>query len=73
MTSGLNASSRQVEEIRKAIQALGQGISALNEGMGQDVVAACLYDGRTCMERLLGLSVDDALLETIFSQFCVGK
>ncbi len=73
LTSGLNASSRQVEEIRKAIQALGQGISALNEGMGQDVVAACLYDGRTCMERLLGLSVDDDLLETIFSQFCVGK
>lgn len=73
LTSGLNASSRQVEEIRRAIQSLAQSVTALEEGLGQDIVATCLYDARGCMERLLGLSIDDALLDTIFSQFCVGK
>lgn len=73
LTSGLNASSRQVGEIRKAIDSLARGIEALESKLGDDVIALCLSECRQAMERLLGLSVDDALLNKIFNEFCVGK
>lgn len=73
LDSGLNASARQVNEIRGAIGFLRDASAALESGLGQDIAGSCIAEARSAMERLLGISGDDTLLDYIFSQFCVGK
>lgn len=73
LDAGLNASARQVEEIRSAILSLKDASNALSGRFGQDAAASCLTESRLSMERLLGIAPDDSLLDYIFSQFCVGK
>lgn len=68
-----NVSSRQVEELRLALDALSAAEHALSSGLGQDAAATALAEARGCLERILGLSWDDTLLDTIFSRFCIGK
>ncbi len=64
-----NASARQVEELRVAASMIGEAESA----QSMDLTASCLRDSRYALERFLGLSADSDLLDTIFSQFCLGK
>ena len=73
LDAGLNASARQVAEIRTAIASLGDASNTLANGLGHDVTAGCLAESRIAIERLLGIARDDSLLDFIFSQFCVGK
>ena len=73
LEAGLNASARQVGEIRSATGYLKDASSTLAAGMGQDVAASSLGEARRAMERLLGIESDDSLLDYIFSQFCLGK
>ena len=73
LDAGLNVTARQLTEIRDSLLALTEAETATAEKAGQDVVASLLSTARECLERLLGLSYDDALLESVFSHFCVGK
>ena len=73
LEAGLNASARQVGEIRSAAGFLKDASETLAAGMGQDVAASSLGEARRAMERLLGIGSDDTLLDYIFSQFCLGK
>ncbi|MDR3230800.1 MAG: tRNA uridine-5-carboxymethylaminomethyl(34) synthesis GTPase MnmE [Synergistaceae bacterium] len=73
LDAGLNVTARQLSEIRDALLAVTEAETAAIERTGQDVVATLLATARECLERLLGLSCDDALLDTVFSRFCVGK
>jgi tRNA modification GTPase len=73
LDAGLNVTARQLTEVRDALLALTEAETAAVEKVGKDVVASLLSTARECLERLLGLSYDDALLESIFSRFCVGK
>ena len=73
LDAGLNASARQVEEIKSSIGSLKEAAAALSSGLGMDTASSCLTEARLSMERLLGISRDEALLDAIFSQFCVGK
>lgn len=73
LDAGLNATSRQVNEISGTLSYLNDALEALESGLGQDIAATCLFEARTSLERVLGISCDDSLLERVFSQFCVGK
>jgi tRNA modification GTPase len=73
LDSGLNVTARQLSEVSEALSCLVSAEAAMTEKKGQDVVAGLLGSARECLERLLGLSYDDALLDSIFSRFCVGK
>lgn len=73
LDTGLNATSRQIHEIKAAIDSMKQASEALEADLGQDIAGTCITDARLNMERLLGVSMDDTLLDTIFHQFCVGK
>ncbi len=64
-----NASSRQAEELKVAAWMIREAESA----QSMDLAASCLRDSRYALERFLGLSADSDLLDTIFSQFCLGK
>ena len=73
LDAGLNVTARQLGEIRQALNAMAEAEAALLDGMGQDVVAGLLGGARNALERLLGIACDDALLDSVFSRFCVGK
>jgi tRNA modification GTPase len=73
LNAGLNASARQLDELRHASFDLQRARDSIVCGLGDDVTASCLSEARMALERLLGLSWDDALLNHIFSRFCVGK
>ena len=72
LSYGLNVTARQLDEVRNALEPLLAATDAKNIG-GIDLVASCLAQSRTALERLLGVSGDDLLLDKVFSDFCVGK
>ncbi|MCL2768063.1 MAG: tRNA uridine-5-carboxymethylaminomethyl(34) synthesis GTPase MnmE, partial [Synergistaceae bacterium] len=63
---------RQLDEVRNALESLSAAVDAKNIG-GVDLVATCIAQSRIALERLLGISSDDVLLDKVFSSFCVGK
>ena len=69
----LNASSRQVEELRAAISSVDTGLKALNDGLDQALVSGCVSDARKSLTRILGGERDEDLINEIFSTFCIGK
>ena len=73
LDAGLNVTARQLEEIRQALTAISEAETAVSDGLGQDVAAGLLGAARGSLERILGISCDDALLDAIFGRFCVGK
>jgi tRNA modification GTPase len=73
LDAGLNVTARQLSEIREALLSVTEAETAAAKNAGQDIVAGLLASARECLERLLGLSYDDALLDSVFSRFCVGK
>ena len=73
LDAGLNVTARQLEEIRQALTAIFEAETAVSDGLGQDVAAGILGTARGSLERILGISCDDALLDAIFGRFCVGK
>jgi tRNA modification GTPase len=73
LDEGLNTTARQLEELRIARQAIGDALEAFAGGLGEDAAAAGLSDARKCMERILGISADDSLLDAVFKNFCIGK
>jgi tRNA modification GTPase len=72
LSYGLNVAARQLDEVRNALESLSAAADAKNIG-GVDLIATCLAQSRIALERLLGISSDDVLLDSIFSNFCVGK
>ncbi len=71
--AGLNASERQIGEIRQAMTSLAAGAEALSSGLDQSLAASCIAEARAALERLLGDQSDQSLLHAIFSRFCIGK
>jgi tRNA modification GTPase len=73
LDAGLNVTARQLNEVRDALSAVADAETAISDGLGEDVAASLIASARTCLERLLGLQCDDALLDSIFNRFCLGK
>ena len=73
LDAGLNVTARQLSEIRTCARAITEAQKVISEGMGQDVATGLLGAARMALERMLGISGGDDLLDSIFSRFCVGK
>ena len=69
VSSGLNVSAGQLEELRGSLQALREARDSLNE----DITAGLLGSARMGLLRVLGVDAGDELLDSMFSRFCVGK
>ncbi len=63
---------RHAEELESAARAFRQGASNAAKAP-LEMVAYDLRDGVEALGRITGRGVDDSLLESIFSQFCIGK
>ena len=73
LDTGLNASSRQVEEMRTALSSIDEALKALQNGFDQSLAAGCLNDAREALTRISGGNCTEDLLHQIFGRFCIGK
>ncbi len=69
----LNTTERQVEELGKAMDLTISAMDALSSGTGLDAVLEVIREARECISRILGISTDESLMESVFSNFCIGK
>lgn len=64
---------RQIACLNKAKQSMKQAITALENGFELDLVTIDLQDTYTSLKEILGEVSRDDLLDTLFSNFCLGK
>jgi tRNA modification GTPase len=69
----LVTSSRQYDCLLRADAALAEALSALSSGVTLDAVSVLLDDAIAPLAQLTGRSVTEAVLEQVFSRFCIGK
>jgi len=59
--------------IEKAANHINQAIEALNQNTPEDLVAIQLRTAYIALGEILGLEIEDDIVDRIFSEFCVGK
>ncbi len=64
---------RQISLMNKAKQSMMQAKSSMEAGMELDLVAIDLQAAYTYLKEILGQVSRDDLLDTLFSNFCLGK
>ncbi|MCC8022255.1 MAG: tRNA uridine-5-carboxymethylaminomethyl(34) synthesis GTPase MnmE [Clostridiales bacterium] len=64
---------RQRQCCRRALDALRQAHAALSQGVTLDAVHVIIDDGADALLELTGRRASAAVVDQIFSQFCVGK
>ena len=67
------ANERQISLMLRAKQSMAQAIEALNAGMELDMVEIDIQDAYTSLKEILGEVHREDLLDTLFSNFCLGK
>ncbi|MCA9507250.1 MAG: tRNA uridine-5-carboxymethylaminomethyl(34) synthesis GTPase MnmE [Myxococcales bacterium] len=65
--------ARQREELNEALNGLKESYRALELSLVDEVVASELRRAGLAFERLFGMDLSESVLDTIFSQFCIGK
>ncbi len=64
---------RHMSVARQALERLRQAKRSLGDGSPMDFAAVDLHEALYLLGRITGESVDEKLLDDIFSRFCVGK
>lgn len=64
---------RQIALMRKAMLSMKQAIASLEMGMELDLVTIDLQEAYTALKEILGEVSREDLLDTLFSNFCLGK
>ncbi|MDK2896614.1 MAG: tRNA modification GTPase [Candidatus Atribacteria bacterium] len=64
---------RQQAEIKKTLRLIEEAWQSQKEGLTLDVLGLLIEEALKTLMRLTGESWDKRLLESIFSQFCLGK
>ncbi|HHY37601.1 MAG TPA: tRNA uridine-5-carboxymethylaminomethyl(34) synthesis GTPase MnmE [Clostridia bacterium] len=64
---------RHAEALRSARKSLGEALSAIEEKVPLDMVAIDIRRALGSLGEITGKTVDDAVLDRIFGEFCLGK
>lgn len=64
---------RQLSAATRARDALKEAMEAADMGFGLDAVGVCIEDSLDALYALTGEKADEAVIEQVFSRFCVGK
>jgi tRNA modification GTPase len=64
---------RHKDALERAERHIAQALSASNEGMAEDFVSIDLTAAVSALGEITGDTVQDELLDMVFSQFCIGK
>ena len=67
------ATQRQAQCAVDALEAVREGLFALENGLAPDAVSVCLEDAVQALFSLTGERASDAVVEEVFRGFCVGK
>ena len=67
------ANTRQFDSAVKAKNAIQDAINAINMGITLDAIGVCIDDALYALYELTGENVSEAVIEEVFSKFCVGK
>lgn len=67
------SSARQINLVNKASTSLREGLNSLKNGIPIDMIEANLKSCYEYLGQIIGESYDDALIDRLFSDFCVGK
>lgn len=70
---GMIANERQRAALQEAIDAVQEGLTALQAGYAYDAVTVSLDAAADALLRLTGERVTDKVVDAVFSRFCVGK
>ncbi|MGI6403522.1 MAG: tRNA uridine-5-carboxymethylaminomethyl(34) synthesis GTPase MnmE [Oscillospiraceae bacterium] len=72
-TAAMAMGERQMDCLRKAEQCIQEALEALEQGMTLDAVGVCLDAALDSLLALTGKRVTEAVVDQVFSRFCVGK
>lgn len=73
LSQPLITNTRHLAALEKCNKALQQALEALESGAGFEFLAFELISASNALEKILGVITTDDLLESIFSNFCIGK
>lgn len=73
MEGAIITSARHAQALHKAIEYLSNAIQTTQQGLPEDFIALDLRSALEALAEITGEAVDDALIERIFQDFCVGK
>ena len=65
--------ARHRASLGRAVEALSRAREALADGLGFEFAAVDLRGALAALGDIVGITTDDDVLDTIFSQFCIGK
>ncbi len=71
--SVLISNTRHKNMLVKANEALDRAIVTIESGMPEDFISMDLQDALTALGEITGDSVDDEIIDRIFTRFCLGK
>ncbi len=71
--SGIIANERQRDCVRNALKSLDEGINALDFGSTLDAVTILIDEAENYLLELTGERASEAVVNEVFSHFCVGK
>jgi len=72
-TAPLMANERQLDCARRGLAAVDDALSAIAAGMTLDAVSVCVESALDALCELTGEKASDAVIDQVFSRFCVGK
>jgi tRNA modification GTPase len=64
---------RHENALQRSAQALKRAIKSAQTGLGEDIIAIDLHMAYDALGEITGETVDDGIIDQIFSQFCLGK
>ena len=64
---------REANLLRRAVNHLREAQETVRRNIGIDFVSIDLHAALECLSELTGESVNDDVINEIFSKFCVGK
>ena len=67
------SNERQLALIKKAKSSLLNVVSSIDNKMPEDLLTIDLTDAYTYLSQILGIEINDDLVNEIFSKFCMGK
>lgn len=67
------SNERQLALIKKAKVSLSNVIVSIDNNMPEDLLTIDLTDSYTYLSQVLGIEINDDLVDEIFSKFCMGK
>lgn len=67
------SNERELRLIESAVNSLNNVINSINSNMPEDVLTIDLNSALTSLSEVLGIKINDDVVNEIFSKFCMGK